>query len=94
MKKRSWILIVLVVLFGAAGYFLPNAFASVTDDHVTLYIRVYGAVTSPAIVTMQKGGTIEDAIKKAGGLLPNADLSLIQFDKKLDSAQPVFIPSK
>ena len=94
MKKSTLILITLVILLGIAGSFLPNALTGGPDKNDILYIRVSGAVKSPGIYSMPVNSTIEELIQKAGGALPDADLSNISLQKKLQKAQPLFIPSK
>ncbi len=94
MKKNSLILIALVILLGAAGYFLPNALTGNAGGDDILYIRVSGAVKNPGIFAMPANSTVLEAIEAAGGALPEADLSNTPLQKKLQKAQPLFVPSK
>ncbi len=59
-------------------------------------IKVYvcGAVRSSGVYTLQQGARVQDAIKSAGGTLPNADLSNINLAKHLRDGDMVKVPFK
>lgn len=64
----------------------------------TLVVDVSGAVVNPGVYTLNFGSRVDDAILKAGGLMPDADKTWI--DKNLNRAaklidgQKLFIPIK
>lgn len=94
MKKSNIMLIALVILLGTAGFFLPNALNTSADMDGILLIRVSGAVNNPGIIALSVNGTVREAIEKAGGMLPEADISEINLQKKLQKSQSLFVPSK
>ena len=56
-------------------------------------IHVAGAVKRPGIVKLKEGSRIEDAIKEAGGLLDNADISNINLAYVLEDGTKIKIPT-
>jgi competence protein ComEA len=57
-------------------------------------VDVSGAVKTRGVQHLPLGSRVDDAIKAAGGLKPDADLSEINLAAKLVDGDPVFIPSK
>ena len=57
-------------------------------------VHITGEVVRPGIVSLQSGGRVIDAIKKAGGLTPYADEKSINLAQKLIDEDKVIIPSR
>ena len=58
-------------------------------------IKVYltGQVKSPGVLTLSEGARVEDAIKLAGGTLPDADLDRINLARKLKDEGMYHVPA-
>ena len=59
-------------------------------SHVVVHIT--GEVAKPGVVTLENGGRVIDAIKKAGGLLSSADENNINLAQKLFDEDKINIP--
>jgi competence protein ComEA len=59
-----------------------------------IVVHIIGKVKNPGLVIIPDEGRISDAIKEAGGILPDADLEIINLAYKLQDGQQVYIPSK
>lgn len=64
------------------------------DDKEHIIVHIAGEVISPGIVSLNEGGRIEDAIKMAGGLTENADISDVNLAYVLDDGVKIIIPKK
>lgn len=60
----------------------------------TFFIDIKGNVKKPGVYEVEEGAMVNDCIKKAGGLLKNADTSLINLSKKVKSEMVINVPSK
>lgn len=56
-------------------------------------VHITGEVAKPGIVTLETGGRVVDAIKKAGGLTPYADEKNINLAQKLFDEDKIVIPN-
>lgn len=56
--------------------------------------RVYvsGAVFKPGVYSFKEGDRVEDAIKAAGGVLPEADLSQVNLARRVKDEQQIHVP--
>lgn len=61
-------------------------------EEAPLYVHVDGAVKDPGLYAFEEGERINDAIEKAGGLLPKADVSAVNLAQKLSDEMKVHIP--
>ena len=59
-----------------------------------IIVHIAGEVNAPGIVSLNEGGRIEDAIKLAGGLTENADISNVNLAYVLDDGVKIIIPKK
>ncbi|MFA4030101.1 MAG: hypothetical protein GDYSWBUE_001511 [Candidatus Fervidibacterota bacterium] len=59
-----------------------------------LKVHVKGAVRKPGVYEFIFGERVEDAIKKAGGSLPTADLDAINLAAFLKDGDEVFVPDR
>lgn len=57
-------------------------------------VHVKGAVRKPGVYEFNVGQRVEDAIKKAGGELPTADLEALNLAAFLKDGDEVFVPDK
>lgn len=58
-----------------------------------IYVDVGGAVKTPMLAELPEGSRVDDAIKAAGGLKQEADMTSINRAEFLEDGQKVFIPS-
>lgn len=70
---------------------------NVEDDKIKeeaiVIVHIAGAVKSPGIVKLKEGSRVEDAIKEAGGLLDDADISNINLAYIVEDGTKIKIPS-
>lgn len=59
-----------------------------------LKVHVKGAVKKPGVYEFAIGERVEDAIKKAGGSLPTADLDAINLAAFLKDGDEVYVPDR
>src|SRR3954453_19432322 len=59
-----------------------------------LIVDVAGAVHRPGVYRMASGARVEDALKRAGGATPHADLSQINRAAKLEDGRQVLVPRR
>jgi competence protein ComEA len=59
-----------------------------------LCVHVAGKVKTPGVYELDPGSRIKDAVKAAGGSLPNADLDSINLAEKLEDGQQIYIAAK
>ena len=98
-KYYKYIIIafVLVVLF-VGGIVVngstqdTNHYNFINDD--TISVTIIGEVRYPNVYTLPSSSTVSDLIDKAGGLLDNADTSLLNTKQKLKNNQIIRILKK
>jgi len=59
----------------------------------TIYVDIGGAVKNPMLAELPDGSRVDDAIKAAGGLKKEADMTTINRAEFLVDGQKIFIPS-
>ena len=59
---------------------------------VTLIVDVAGAVRQPGVYEFAEGDRVIDAIERAGGSLPKADLSLLNLAAPLTDGTQILVP--
>ena len=69
----------------------PAKGQAVTGD--TIYVDIGGAVKNPMLAELPDGSRVDDAIKAAGGLKQEADMTSINRAEFLTDGQKVYIPS-
>lgn len=65
----------------------------VQEEVKKIKIHITGEVNNEGIVELDKGARIDDAIKMAGNITSNADLSKVNLAYELLDGQKVYIPS-
>lgn len=61
---------------------------------IMIMVDVGGEVVNPMVVELEEGSRVEDAIKAAGGVTGNADLTEINRADFLEDGDKILIPSK
>jgi len=64
------------------------------DQGSTIQVHVAGAVRKPGVYTLPSWARVNDAVKKAGGATPRADLDAINLADHLKDAEQVRIPTR
>lgn len=101
------LLTVAVVLMAAAGLFIllwqPGSSArgqktvvtrddAATQEAAKVMVHVAGAVVRPEVYVMKEGARVAEAIERAGGLLPDADIATINLAEKCRDGQKIYVP--
>ena len=63
-----------------------------SDDNGVLVVDVSGAVASPAVVELEQGSRVQDAIAAAGGLTEDADISALNRASVCTDGQKIYVP--
>jgi competence protein ComEA len=82
---------------GAPGPGGTTGAAEVTGDESgtePLIVHVAGSVVAPGVYELMAGDRAADAIGKAGGVLPEADLDRVNLAALLSDGQQLFVPAK
>lgn len=58
----------------------------------SIAVHVVGQVRSPGVVTLPAGSRVQDAVTKAGGALPSADLSDVNLARTLVDGEQIRVP--
>ena len=59
-----------------------------------LYVHVAGAVRRPGLYRLRDGSRVQDAVDRAGGVKPKADLSLVNLAAPVVDGQQVLVPTR
>ncbi|MCG0276701.1 MAG: helix-hairpin-helix domain-containing protein [Thermosediminibacteraceae bacterium] len=65
---------------------------SETTKPSKIVVHVAGAVKNPGVYELDEGSRVIDAVKAAGGYLPEADIASINLAKKLHDEDKLYIP--
>lgn len=57
-----------------------------------IIVHVTGAVINPGVYSLPSGSRVKDAIEKSGGLLSDADTTLINLAMLLEDGEQVWVP--
>lgn len=103
-------LVVVLAVLALGGRFLVGAIrpeaapeapelaldaTSVADEPPpALIVHVAGAVRRPGLYELSEGSRIDDAIRRAGGAKPRADLGLVNLAAPVADGQQVLVPSR
>ncbi|MFD1719489.1 helix-hairpin-helix domain-containing protein [Georgenia deserti] len=59
----------------------------------TVVVHVAGAVTDPGVVELDAGARVADAVERAGGATPEADLGTVNLARVLTDGEQVYVPA-
>jgi competence protein ComEA len=69
-------------------------FPSAKVEAVKAVVDVAGQVKKPGVYTLDENARIQDAIKKAGGALPDADLNALNLAAWVEDGSKIVVPAK
>lgn len=74
---------------------IVNNVSSEEKSEETGKIKVYvtGEVNLPGVIELEEGARIEDAIQKAGGIKPEANLKEINLASEIEDGEKIYIPN-
>ncbi|HYQ66681.1 ComEA family DNA-binding protein [Actinophytocola sp.] len=73
---------------------LPVAAASQAPSaaaEASIVVSVVGNVTSPGLVTLPDGARVADALRAAGGPVPDADLGALNLARRLTDGEQIYV---
>jgi competence protein ComEA len=70
----------------------PHAAASSASRRGGIYVHVAGAVRRPGLLRLPEGARVAQAVDRAGGPLPRAELAGVNLAAKLEDGQQVIVP--
>lgn len=74
--------------------FPANSNEDKKEELAKIFIDIKGSVKNPGVYQVDIDNIVNDCIKKAGGLLKNADTTTINLSKKVSSEMVIYIPKK
>ncbi len=80
------------VTIAEAGPGAAHQVSSSPSPSVTLIVDVAGAVREPGVYEFVEGDRVIDAIERAGGSIPKADLSLLNLAAPLTDGTQILVP--
>lgn len=100
VTASALLVVVAFFIFSATG----NEEKSMAEEKETIVeteaakpmimVDIGGEVTNPMVVELEEGSRVEEAIKAAGGVTENADLTDINRAAFLEDGDKILIPSK
>jgi competence protein ComEA len=78
--------------FASASGGSAEASFSVGGSSGGMVVHVAGAVRRPGVYTMPAGSRVDDAVSRAGGAAPRAELEAINLAARLADGQQVVVP--
>ncbi len=71
-----------------------DASFSISDSGGALVVHVAGAVRKPGVYRMPAGSRVDDAVSRAGGAAPRAELEAVNLAARLADGQQVVVPER
>jgi competence protein ComEA len=62
------------------------------DGGGSVVVHVAGAVRRPGVYRMRAGARVDDAVERAGGARPRADLSAVNLAARIEDGRQVLVP--
>jgi competence protein ComEA len=84
----------IVVSEASAAETTETVTTAVEEKEIIIVVDVAGAVNNPGIVYLSDGSRVNDAVEKAGGLIPTADTLNVNLAAKLTDGDKVYIPQE
>jgi competence protein ComEA len=78
----------------AAGAESSGESFSVSESSGDLVVHVAGAVRRPGVYRMPAGSRVDDAVARAGGAAPRAELEAVNLAARLADGQQVVVPER
>lgn len=72
----------------------PLAFAAKESGHAALRVYIVGKVKKPGVYALPGGARVQDAIQKAGGAAPGADLGALNLADWAADGSKIEVPAK
>ncbi|MDD6191016.1 MAG: ComEA family DNA-binding protein [Firmicutes bacterium] len=106
IKKICFVAVLVIVCLLAFAVKNDGADEAVADEGVnieeetqeetkgSIYVDIGGAVKNPMLAELPEGSRVEDAIKAAGGITENADMTGINRAAFAEDGSKIFIPDK
>jgi competence protein ComEA len=63
-------------------------------ESARIYVHVAGAVRRPGLMTMSAGSRVADALQRAGGPAPRADLAAVNLAARVADGQQIVVPRR
>lgn len=82
---------VVVPAVVAPGTPLPGTSAAATPPPTDVVVAVAGEVTRPGLVRLPAGSRVDDAVRAAGGVVPGADVGLLNLARRLVDGEQVLV---
>lgn len=73
---------------------IPLEESSEDSEMSEIYVHIDGAVKQPGVYTFSPEDRIEDAVKRAGGLREDSDITSINLAKHLEDEMKIHIPTE
>src|SRR5919199_2365996 len=64
------------------------------DGGGAVVVHVAGAVRTPGVYRMREGARVDDAVRRAGGALPRADLTQVNLAAKVEDGRQILVPRR
>lgn len=61
-------------------------------ENARIYVHMAGAVRRPGLMRMSEGSRVADALERAGGPAPRADLTAVNLAARLADGQQIVVP--
>lgn len=74
--------------------FIQPQISEVDEVSNVIKVNIKGAIQNPGVYELSDDARVEDAIKSAGGLMENADTSIINLSRKLSDESVIIIYTK
>lgn len=71
-----------------------DAEEEVGKEEQRITVHVAGAVANPGVVLLDSGARVLEAIQRAGGPLPEADLDALNLAQTLQDGQKIYVPRR
>jgi len=106
MKKRTYLLLLLLICAGLSGCQgtkeaptfayeqLQDAEIQTQTEETFLYVYVCGAVEAPGVVKLAGGSRAVDALQAAGGFKEDADAEYVNLASIVEDGEKLYFPSK
>src|SRR5438094_10677503 len=98
--------ILLVLLLATGGRFLLHSKAPAVPPPVrvaaparttaaaTIFVNVVGAVRRPGLYRLRDGSRVANAVARAGGVTPHAQLELVNLAARISDGEQIVVPRR